>query len=105
MPAQGREHPVDVVNRKGLKIKIAADPVEHFFAPFVVGVVEGLYQIIKPGNAPAILRWARELTIRANRIRRIRVIWKPLLQDDTMLPGIAKIVRVNGLGADPPPYA
>jgi hypothetical protein len=29
---------VDLVDRKGLGIKIVADPVEHFFVPFVAGV-------------------------------------------------------------------
>jgi len=54
-----------------LGIKIVADPVEHFFVPFVVGVVEGLYQVIESGNASTIFRWTRELTIRADRIRGI----------------------------------
>jgi hypothetical protein len=39
-----------------LGIKIVADPVEHFFVPFVVGVVEGLYQVIESGNASTIFR-------------------------------------------------
>ena len=38
---RGREHPVDLVNRECLGIKIA-DPVEHFFVAFVVRIVEGL---------------------------------------------------------------
>ena len=69
--------------------------------PFVVGVVEGLYQVTESGNASTIFRWTRELTIRADRIRGIRINRKPLLQYDTVLPGIAKIIRVNSLGADP----
>ena len=68
--AHGCEHPVDLVNRKGLGIKIIADPVAHFFVPFVVGVVEGLYKVVESGDA-----------------------------------SIAKIIRVDGLGADPPQYA
>src|SRR5664280_539252 len=103
--AYGCEHPVDLVNRKGLGIKIIADPVAHFFVPFVVGVVEGLYKIVESGDASTIFRWTRELTIRAGRIRDVRINGKPLLQDDTMLPDIAKIIRVDGLGADPPQYA
>src|ERR1035441_10000811 len=103
--AYGCEHPVDLVNRKGLGIKIIADPVAHFFVPFVVGVVEGLYKVVESGDASTIFRWTRELTIRAGRIRDVRINGKPLLQDDTMLPAIAKIIRVDGLGADPPQYA
>src|ERR1700737_2133773 len=95
----------DLFNRKGLGVKIIADPVEDFFVPFVVGVVEGLYQIIESGNASTIFWWTRQLTIRADRIRHSRIIWKPLLQDDAVLPAIAKIVGVNSLGADPPQYA
>lgn len=97
MPTQVREHPVDLVNRKGLGIKIVADPVEHFFVPFVVGVVEGLYQVVEPWNASTIFRWTRELTIRADRIRGIRINWKPFLQDDAVLPAIAKIIQSPAL--------
>src|ERR1035437_4658394 len=96
------EHPVDLVKRKGLGIKIIADPVAHFFVPFVVGVVEGLYKVVESGDASTIFRWTRELTIRAGRIRDVRINGKPLLQDDAMLPAIAKIIRVDGLGADLP---
>jgi hypothetical protein len=49
-------------------IKIVADPVEHFFVPFVVGVVEGLYKIIESGNYFTIFRWTCELTICTDRI-------------------------------------
>src|ERR1700674_5196564 len=72
---------------------------------FVVGIVESLYEVVETGNASTIFRWTRELTIRTNRIRHIRIDGKPLLQDDAMLPAIAKIIRVDSLGADPPQYA
>jgi hypothetical protein len=42
-----------------LGIKVVADPVEHFFVPFVIGVVEGLYQIIESGNS-----WSRSSSCR-----------------------------------------
>ena len=45
------------------------------------------------------------MAICADRIRGIWVNRKPLLQDDAVLPTVGKIVRVNGLGADPPQYA
>jgi hypothetical protein len=52
---QPHKHLFDLVNRKRLGIKIVADPVEHFFGPFVVGVVEGH-------------QWTHELAIRADSI-------------------------------------
>src|SRR5450432_1043964 len=99
------EHPVDLVNRKGLGIKIIADPVAHFLVPFVVRVVEGLYKVVESGDASTVFWGTRELTIRANRIRHVRINGKPFLQDDAMLPAIAKIIRVDSLGVDPPQHA
>ena len=97
---QRREQPVDLVDGKGLGVKIITDPVEHLLVPFVVGVTDGLYEIVESGNASTIFRWTRKLTIGADRIRRIRIRWKPLLQDDSVLPAIAHIIRVDGLGAE-----
>src|SRR5260370_39731329 len=96
--ARGCEHLIGLVNRKGLGIKIIADPVAHFFVSFVVGIVEGIYKVVESGDASTIFRWTRELTIRADRIRHTRINGKPLLQDDAMLPAIAKIIRVDSLG-------
>jgi hypothetical protein len=62
-----------------LGIKIVADPVEHFFVPFVVGVVEGLYQVIESGNASTIFQWTRELTIHADRIT---PVWWPQMTSE-----------------------
>ena len=86
----------------GIKI---ADPVEHFLVAFVVGIVEGLYKVVESGDASTVFWGTRELTIRADRIRRVRINWKPLLLDDAMLPAIAKIIRVDSLRADPRQYA
>jgi len=61
---------------------IIADPVEHFFVPLVVGVAEGLCQIIESGNASTTFLWRRELAIRADRILGMRIHWKPLFQND-----------------------
>src|ERR1039457_668714 len=102
---QRREQLVDLVDGKGLGIKIIADPLAHFLMPFVVGVTDGLYKIVESGDASTIFRWTREVTIGADRIRRIRIRWKPLLQDDSVLPAIAQIIRVESLGADPAKYA
>jgi hypothetical protein len=99
--AHGGEQPVDLVDRKGAGIIIIADPVAHFFVAFVLGVVDGLYKIVESRDASTIFRWTRELTIGADRIRHIQINWKPLLQDDAMLPAIAKIISVEGFGANP----
>jgi hypothetical protein len=68
--------------------------------PFVVGVAEGLDKVVESGDASTIVRWTGELTVCADRIRQIRINGKPLLQDDAMLPAIAKTIRVDSLGAD-----
>ena len=62
-------------------IKIIADPVAHFLVPFVVGVTDGLYKIVESGDSSTIFRGTRKLTLGANRIRCIRIRWKPLLQE------------------------
>jgi hypothetical protein len=72
-PVHGREQSVDLVDGKGLGVKIIADPIEHFLAPFVVRVTDGLYEIVESGDASTIFRWTRKLTIGADRIRRIRI--------------------------------
>src|SRR5260370_8300889 len=86
--AHGREHLIDLFNRKGLGIKIIADPVAHFFVPFVVGIVEGIYKVVESGDASTIFRWTCELTIRADRIRHIRINAHPPFPDNAMLPTI-----------------
>jgi hypothetical protein len=42
-----------------------------------------------PGDASTIFRWTRKLTISADRIRRVRISWKPLLQGEAVLPTVA----------------
>src|SRR5262245_56851199 len=70
----------------------------------MVGIGEGLYQIIESGDTSTIFRWTCKLTIGADRIRGVRINGEPLLQDKRVLPAIAEIVRVNRLGAHPPQY-
>ena len=71
-----------------------ADPVKHFLVALMVGIAEGLYQVIESGDASTIFRWTCKLAIRADRIRGVRINGEPLLQDKRMLPAIAKIVFV-----------
>jgi len=74
---QRREQSVDLVDGKGLGVKIITDPVEHLLVPFVVGVTDGLYEIVESGNASTIFRWTRQLTIAADRIRHVRIGERP----------------------------
>src|SRR5579859_5314975 len=69
----GYEHLVDAVDREGHRVEVIAEPVSQFFVLFVVGVSDGLNEIIKSWNAPTVIRWTRELTIRADRIARNRI--------------------------------
>jgi len=62
---------------------------------FVVGVSDGLNEIIKSWNSPTVIRRTRELTIRAYRIARIRINWKLFLQDDRVLPAIAEVIGID----------
>src|ERR1039458_5672368 len=102
---EGRELPVDVVNRKRLGIKIVADPIPQLLMLIVVGVTDSIQKIVKSPDAPTIFRWAGELAASAHRIRRVRISSHALLKDNAVLPGIAKIIRVYGLCADPGKYA
>jgi hypothetical protein len=71
---------------------------------FVVGVSEGLNEIIKSWNAPTVIRWTREFSIRADRIARNRINWKLFLQDDSVFPAIAEVIGIDKLGASLPQY-
>src|ERR1035437_3895704 len=60
--------------------------------------------MVKSWDSATVYRRTRKLTIRADRILRVRVHWKPLFQDDAVLPAIAKVIGVDNLGADLPQY-
>src|ERR1051325_793069 len=100
---QRREHPVDPFNREGLGIELA-DPVEDFLVALMVGIAEGLDQIIESWYASTVFRWTRKLTIPADGIRGVRINVEPPLQHKRVLPAIAKIVRINCLGPNPAQY-
>src|ERR1017187_2721563 len=100
-----RELPVDVVDRKRLGIKIVADPIPQLLMLIVVGITDSIQEIVKSPDAPTIFRWAGEQAGGAYRIRRVRISRKTFLKDNAVLPGIAKIIRVYGLCADPGEYA
>src|ERR1017187_5730865 len=99
-----RELPVDVVDRKRLGIKIVANPISQLLMLIVVGVTDSIQEIVKSPDAPTIFRRAGELAASAHRIRRARTSRQAFLKDNAVLPGIAKIIRVNGLCADPGKY-
>jgi len=71
---------------------------------FVVGVSDGLNEIVKSRDTPTVFRRTRKPTVGADRILRIRINWKLLLQDDGVLPAIAKVIGVDELGANLPQY-
>jgi hypothetical protein len=99
-PMQRREHPVDVVNRKSLGIKIVVNPIPQCLMLIVVGVTDSIQEIVKSPDAPTIFGWAGELAAGAHRIGRVRISRQALLEDNAVLPGVAKIIRVYGLCAD-----
>src|ERR1039457_5044969 len=100
-----RELPVDVVDRKRLGIKIVANPIPQLLMLIVVGVTDSIQEVVKSPDAPTIFRWAGELAGGAHRIRRVRISSYAFLKGNTVLPGIAKIIPVYGLCADPGKYA
>lgn len=71
-----------------------ANPVAQFLVLLVAGVTDGIQKIVKPPNAPTILRRTGALTTSAYRIRHIRISRQPLLQDDAVLPAVAEIICV-----------
>src|ERR1035441_3351477 len=100
-----RELPVDVVDRKGLGIKTITNPIPQLLMVIVVGVTDRVQEIVESPDAPTIFRWAGELAASAHRIRHVRISSQAPLKDNAVLPGIAKIIRVYGLCADPGKYA
>src|ERR1039458_9065020 len=100
-----RELPVDVVDRKGLGIKTITNQIPQLLMVIVVGVTDRVQEIVESPDAPTIFRWAGELAASAHRIRHVRISSQAPLKDNAVLPGIAKIIRVYGLCADPGKYA
>ena len=100
----GCELPINFLNREGLRIEIAADPVAHFLMLFMVGIGEGVDELIKPKDASAVVRWTRETSIDTDWIGRTRHERQQLLEDDCVLPVITEIVGVDELGAGPSEY-
>ena len=71
---------------------------------FVVGVSDGLNEIIKSRDAAAVVWRTCELAIDADWMARVGQEGKLLFKDDGVLPVIAEIVSVEKLGAGPPEY-
>ena len=69
--------------------------------PFMVGVREGVQEVIKSGDTAAVFWRARKFSIDADWILGIGIGWKLLLQDDGVLPAIAEIISIDDLGASP----
>jgi len=105
VPTAGREHPVDVIDGESVGIVIVANPILQLLVLLVRGVSESIQQIVKSSNAPAVLRRAGQLAARAGRIGCVGIGGQAFLQDDAMLPTVAHIIRVDGLGTDPAQHA
>jgi len=97
----GCELPINFLNRKGLGIEIAADPIAHFLMLFMVGVGESVEEFIKPGDASTVVRRTRETFIDTDWAGHIRQERQQLLEDDCVLPVITEIIDVDELGAEP----
>ena len=97
----GCELPINFLNREGLGIEIAADPVVHFLMLFMVGIGEGVEEFIKPRDASTVVRRTRETSIDTDWDGHIRQERQQLLEDDCVLPVITEIVGVDELGAEP----
>ncbi|HEY2858088.1 MAG TPA: hypothetical protein VGJ21_06710 [Terracidiphilus sp.] len=97
----GSELPINFLNREGLGIEIAADPVAHFLMLFMVGIGEGVEEFIKPRDASTVVRRTRETSIDTDWAGHIRQERQQLLEDDGVLPVITEIVGVDELGAGP----
>ena len=82
----GCELPIDFLNREGLGIEIAADPVAHFLMLFMVGIGEGVEEFIKPRDPSAVVRRTRETSIYADWAGHIRQERQQFLEDDCVAP-------------------
>src|SRR5271165_4539258 len=73
--------------------------------PVMIGVREGVQEVIKSGDTAAVFWRARKLSVDAGWILGIGIGWKLLLEDDGVLPAIAEIIGVDHLGANPLEYS
>jgi hypothetical protein len=104
----GCELPINLLNREGPGIEIAADPVTHFLMLFMIGIGEGVEEFIKPRDATTVRqvdRWTGETSIDTDWGGHIRQERQQLLEDDGVLPVITEIVGVDELGAGPSEHA
>ena len=102
---RGREHLVDAINRKSPGIKVVANPVLQFLVLVVVGVTDSILELVESPDAPTILRRAGELALGAHWIVHVGIGRQALLKDNAVLPAVAEIIGVGGLGTDPAEYA
>src|SRR4051812_1222136 len=96
--SSGSEFSINFLNREGLGIEIAADPVAHFLMLFMVGIGEGIEEFMEPRDATAVVRRTRETSIDTDWAGHIRQERQQLLEDDGVLPVITEIVGVDELG-------
>ena len=95
------ELPINFLNREGLGIVLAADPIAHFLMLFMVGIGEGGEEFIKTRDASAVVRRTRETSIDTDWAVHIREERQQLLEDDCVLPVITEVIGVDELGAGP----
>src|ERR1700692_556436 len=77
------------------RIKLAAEPVERFLVFFVVGILDGLQEVVVAPDAATVFRRTGILSVQANRVLLFRVSCQGLLDHYFMRPAVAKIVFVN----------
>jgi hypothetical protein len=95
---------LSIEKASGSKCRVIAKPVSQFMVLFVLGVGDGLNEIVKTWDASTVFRRTCKPTVRADRIHGIRINWKLFLQDDGVFPAIAKVIGVVELGARLPNY-
>ena len=93
--SQATKFSVDVLEIEVARIKLAAEPVDHFLVFFVLGILDSLQEFVVAPDAATVFRWTGILSMQANRILLVRVSGQGLFDDHFVHPAVAKIVFVN----------
>src|SRR5262249_22448591 len=91
------ELPVDLVQIKGLRIKLAPDPFQHLL---MLGVLRILYSVQKarvPPDTTAILRRTGTFACEAYRVALPCFVGEHLFNEQLVVPAIAKVILLEEL--------
>src|SRR5215475_14588733 len=91
------ELPVDLVQIKGLRIKLAPDPVQHLLMLGVLRIVDRVQKARVPPDTTAILGRTGAFACEAYRVALPCFVGEHLFNEQLVVPAIAKVILIEEL--------